>query len=686
MSNFLLEIGFEEFPPSFIKPAAEYIRKNFVEKMMVQRIKPDATKIFYTSSRIGLRINGFETMQPSIREKVQGAPKKIALDKDGNLSKAGQAFLNKYGLTDYFFEDSKKGEVITGWYEEEGKDSEKILLEIFDDVLDSIPFKKSMKWADSKLLFARPLKWILFLIDDKPLEHTFYETKFSKVSYGHRFLSPGPLEVTIENYEDLLRENYVIASGKKRREAIEYIVKKACVDKGGIPKIDTGLLEEVANTVEYPHAIIGDIPAKFISLPPELTTQAMKKHQKYFALPKNENGEILPHFISILNNIPKDDAVVKKGNEKVLLARLADSAFFYENDKKENFPALTEKLKNVVYQKDLGSYYDKIQRTAKIGIFLAEKYFDLPALEVAKVEKTINLMKNDLVTAGMAKEFKELQGVMGKYYALNSGADKEVALSVEEHYLPKFAGDKLPSTLTGKIVSMADRIDTIAGCFMAGLKPTGSKDKFAVRRNAISLLLVATSLDNIFINLEEVFDFASTLVKEHNSALEVGKKEILDFMKQRYYAIFDYKTTVVQSSIESGFLSPLGVKKRADVIAKLLEEKDIVDMIQLFKRSQNILKKADNPELDVELSLLSEDAENRLFEIVSATEERIKTISENFEMAKKILDIKPYLDKFFDDVMVMHEDEVIRNNRLNLINRVVKLVRDNIGDISYLNI
>jgi len=684
MSKLLFEIGFEEFPPSFVAPVCDHLKKNIEKEMKSSRIVPEVMRSFFTSSRVAVIAEGFPATQPPLRELVTGAPKRIALNEDGTLSRAGESFLKKNSLQDYFFENTKKGEVIAGYVEDDGRASQLIIKDILDKAISSIPFRKSMRWADNDLMFARPINWFLLVIDDAIVEHNYRGIEFSKTSFGHRFLSPKELPVNSDNYENVLEENYVIADYSKRKERIKQLVFDIAKEKGGKAYIDNELLEEVTNTVEWPYAITGDIPSQFLLLPSELITLAMKKHQKFFSIVNADGEGILPHFVSILNNIPRKDSIVKKGNEKVLLARLSDAAFFFEKDQKENFLSLTEKLKTMLFQKDLGSYFDKVSRIKKIAVYISTNFLSVSGDSLKDVEKTVSLMKNDLLS-GMVFEFTDLQGVMGKYYAANAGENEVVATAIEEHYFPRFAEDNLPSSIVGKIVSMADKIDTVAGAFMAGLKPTGTKDKYAIRRNTISLLLVTSSFEQK-IDLKEIFKFAASLIKTQNSKLDFDMEDLLNFVKQRYNAIFDADTPVIQSAVEAGFTIPSIVRQRVNIILELQKDDDVNEMAQLFKRSKNILKKADSVLPDVDSLLFSFDEEKSLFELVVKIEKEVLSLSDAFDAAKKIILIKPALDTFFDKVMVMDKDENVKLNRLSLLSRIVTLVKEYIGDISFLNI
>ena len=686
MTNLLFEIGFEEFPPSFIRPAAEHLRSQMVDKMTAARIAPTTVEVFSTCSRIALKLGGFPAVQPELREKVQGAPKKVALGADGTLGKAGEAFLKKYNLTEYTFEQSAdgKGELITGWHVEPGRPVNDIIVEMLDTLLSTMPFPKSMRWGDGDLTFARPIRWLLCLIDDKPVERSFHGIAYGKTSFGHRFMAPGAVPVTFGTYVAALEKASVIVEHEKRALFIRAEVQRIARDLKGNETLDEELVEEVANMTERPVAVIGTIPAKNADLPPELISLVLKENQRYFTIYRADRHELLPQFISFLNNAPTDPKVVVKGCEKVVAARLSDAAFYYYDDRKKDFAGLTEKLSGMMFQKELGSYRDKVERTAKLARFIGERYFGLDAQEAEAASKAALLIKNDLIT-GVVFEFPELQGTMGRYYALNAGLDAVTAQSIEEHYLPRFSGDRLPETVRGAVFALADKTDTIVGGFMAGMKPTGAKDKFAIRRNAIGLLQIAAER-GIALDIEDLFAHAAGLVSAHSAKLKLDVNDLADFMKQRYYAIFPYETPVVKSAVEAGWRVPAEVKRRVATIANLVEEKDILEMVQLLKRSGNILKNAKDDEGRViDEKKLTATEEKELYAALAKVKKEVEKTKDDLTAAHAIISLKPLIDRFFDKVLVMDEDPAVRGNRIALIRDIVTLVTVRIGDISWLS-
>jgi len=685
VSDILFEIGFEEFPPSFIVPTLEQLKNFFLTEMEKERITPSYVECFSTSSRIAIIMKNVPSSQPDLREKVTGAPKNIALSPDGTLTKAGESFLYKNGIKDYFFEDSPKGEIIAGWKEEKGKELREIIVPVINKGLSSLNFKKSMRWGENSFHFARPLRWILLNIDGESVEGNFETVPFGKNSSGHRFLHPEEIEVSALNYLENLKKSSVIADRNERMGIISRFIREICSSNNCNEEIDSEIMNEVADMTEFPYPVTGNIPEKYRNLPPELIIKVLKKDQRYFTLTEQGSGKLFHKFISVLNNVPTDDSVVVKGNEKVVSARLADAAFYYGDDLKKDFSSLNVKLKEMLFQKDLGTYYDKISRISKIALFIAEKYFNVSEETAVRIETAAKMIKNDLIT-GVVFEFPDLQGTMGRYYAAASGFDSEISSAMEEHYWPLNTGDRSPSTLTGKILSMADKADTIVGGFMAGMKPTGSKDKFAIRRNGIGFLSVASESAEAMINFKEVFDYTAALISEFNPSLKYDSDEIIDFMTARYQALLDMETTVIQSATGAGANIPAIVKKRAQTIERLLKDNDIIDLAQLYKRGCNILKKQDVPSGEPDPSLFEQKEETNLYQSVDTVCQEIVNLSDNLDIALKIITIKSVLDLFFDAVFVMSEDEALKNNRLKLIRKVTDLVREQIGDISHLNI
>lgn len=688
MSDFLIEICYEELPPSYIKIFSSHIMTHLKKTLSEENVDSGQLKIMHTCSRLAVKGRRFPEKQPDTEKTIFGPPEHIAIDEKGTFTKAGESFCRQNDLNPSdcsFVKKGKKGRVISGVKKIEGKHFEEILFEFLQKSLLSVPFPRTMRWANYNMLFARPLKRILLFVNDKAVVKKIEHITFSEMSRGHRFLSPEAFRPVINEYESELENRKVIVNHEKRKKFIRKRILEISDKLGASKCIDEELLEDVTAMTEYPYVIEGSIPERYMTLPPELVKKVLKKDQRYFSLMSSDKKTLKPNFVSILNTVPEDENLVAHGNEKVVNARLSDAEFYYHDDLNSNFRKYTEKLREVTYHKKLGSYFDKIERIRSLAKYIAEKYFHLTEKESSELENAATLLKNDLLS-GVVSEFPDLQGIMGRYYALNSGISKTSATAIEDHYRPAFKDDKLPRNKIGTILSLADKADTITGGFMAGMKPTGSKDKFAIRRNALGILEIARSISEL--DIIKIINEASVLIKKDNESLKRMDEEIADFMKKRYFGLFDVEKPVVQSATETDFSVPHKVETRVRVISNLIEAgSDINNMALLFKRCKNILEKAtDNIPEKVNPDFFEDTEETELFTRIKQTEKFIEKKSDNIEIAKEIIKIKPLLDDFFDNVMVMTESSDKRKNRLAIMKKVTEIVREYIGDISYLNI
>ncbi len=683
MVSLLFEIGYEEFPPSFIVPTADFLLRSLSDRLKEHRLPFTSARHYSTSSRIALIIEGLPASQPDLKEKVTGAPRRIAVAEDGSLTKAGEAFLRKNWLTEYFFESTPKGEVIAGWREEEGAPLADVVVALLGEILEKIPFKKSMRWGNYDISFARPIRWILLMLDDVVIHSSFHGIPFSEHSFGHRFLSPNSLTVTPDTYVEILKNHFVIVEREQRKEMIKDAIVMTAERLLAPPLYDNAMMAEVVDSVEYPVCVSGKIPEKYMDLPSELIVKVLASDQHYFTFQKSD-GTLLPEFLATLNNDPERKEPVIRGCEKVVSARLADAAFYFEEDLATPFDSFGEKLADMLYHKDLGSYADRAVRVKETALFAAKMWFELSDTEISNLKKAAFHAKNDLVS-GVVYEFPDLQGVMGYYYAKRWNASEDVALTMKEHYLPRWLGDEFPSNRIAELVAIADKTETIVGGFMAGMKPTGSKDKFAIRRTALTLLSLLIKM-NVPVDLVELFAFAGKQIIEYNGSLSYNPQDLADFISQRYDAVLSADTAVVKTVLSSGWSVPSDVAGRAAALDSVKNHEELVALSALFKRAGNILKKAGNrSKTEVVEHLLQEDAERRLFAIVSSVKQALATEADKVKQIEKITEIKPALDTFFDDVLVMDPDVRVRENRLSLLDTVVSLVKTTVGDISHLN-
>ena len=486
--NILLEIGMEEIPARFLKPALNDLEKNMKTYLKENRIVFEGIKTYGTPRRLILSISNLAEKQEDLNILNQGPAKHIAFGANGDLTKAGMGFAKSQGIeaTDLDIIETPKGEYIAAKKFVKGKETKTLLPEALKGLVEGLTFPKSMKWSDKKIKFARPIQWILALSDNNLVEFEVEGYKSGKTSRGHRFFGEKEFTVTdIEDYFTKVKANNVIVDIEERKNMIVEMINKNCSSAGEKVVIEDELLDEVTNLVEYPYPIVGTFNSEFLEVPQDVLIISMQVHQRYFPILDSE-GKLLPKFVVVRNGIDGSENV-RIGNEKVLSARLSDARFFYQEDLKKPLSENVEKLKYVVFQKDLGTIHQKLERSKKI----AEKLVDILGFEGNKSDilRTIELSKADLVSNMIGeKEFTKLQGFIGAEYALKSGENEKVAKGIEEHYYPRYQGDRLPQNIEGVITGICDRIDTLVGCFGIGLIPSGSKDPFALRRSALGIV------------------------------------------------------------------------------------------------------------------------------------------------------------------------------------------------------
>ena len=490
--DFLFEIGLEELPSRYVDKAEADLKKITEDELKAERISFSETESFSTPRRVAVIIKNIAEKQEDLDKKSIGPSIEIAY-KDGELTKAGEGFVKSQGAEkeDIKIVENEKGKYISVEKFVKGKETKEILPEILSNIIRKIEFEKSMKWGDKSFRFARPIKWFVTLFGNEVLNFEFEGIKGSNKTRGMRYFASQDVVISSPSeYEKTLKENFVIPKKDKRREEILKGIKESCEKDGDTAIINDYLMEEVVNLIEYPYVIKGEYNKDYLQLPEDITTITMETHQRYFPV-KDKNGKLTNKFI-LVRNAPEYSETVKKGNEKVIEPRLADAKFFFEEDLKNKFSDNVEKLKEVTFQKDMGTIYDKIRRSKKIAEYLIEKTGKQSDKE--NVLRTVELAKADLVSNVISeKEFTKLQGFMGSIYAEKQGENKNVALGIFEHYLPRYQGDILPTTIEGALAGIADKMDTVIGCFSVGLKPTSSKDPYALRRAVQGIVYVTLS-------------------------------------------------------------------------------------------------------------------------------------------------------------------------------------------------
>jgi glycyl-tRNA synthetase beta chain len=676
MSNELLfEIGTEEIPAGFLSKAVgdmeDIIRKSLTEK----RIPFAGIKCLATPRRLVLYIAEVAQKQEDQTIEKMGPAKKAAFDENGNPTKAALGFAKGQGMEIADLETivTEKGEYLGARKTIAGQPATALLPEILTNFLMAIPFRKSMRWADYDLRFARPIHWLLALYDGNVVPLKIEDIASGNTSCGHRFMSPEPFAVS--NFNDYLnksRQNYVIADPAERKKLILEEAQRAAADVGGKIFYTEDLLDTVSFIVEYPVIVRGSFDKDYLKIPKEVLTTTMISHQKYFPV-INDEGKLLPYFIAVSNTKARDLSVVARGNERVLRARLADASFFFDEDRKVPLENRVESLKKVVFHTLLGTSHQKVLRFRKLAVKIAQKV--KPAVK-KNVDRAALLAKADLESL-MVGEFSELQGIMGREYALLAGENPVIASAIYEHYLPIAAGGYLPQTHEGAIVSIADKIDTIVGFFGVGLPPTGTADPYALRRQSLGVINIILDkrypLTLDFLIDESIALFKGTLKKPADEI----KKDVLEFFKGRLQNQlisqgFAYDT--VDAVLAEGVNDVVLALEKIKALQTFRQNPEFEPISIAFKRVDNILKDFHNGQVDV--NLLSNDAEINLFSSFENIKSRVeKGIAEkDFNVAlNKLAALRPPVDAFFDGVMVMDKDENIRTNRLSLLAEISAL-------------
>jgi len=680
--EFVLEIGTEEIPSRFINPALEKMKELFAALLISGRVGSQGEmKAYGTPRRLVLYVPEMDERQADLSKEVTGPPKKIAFDADGKPTKAAIVFAEKNGIpvSALVTRTTDKGEYLIARIDETGGDTADWLRQALPGFILSIPFPKSMRWMDKDIRFARPMHWILALWGGAVVEFELGGLRSGNVSRGHRFMSPGAYLVKdFKSYLSQAEPNFVVIDPEVRKQRITKQIQELAQAKNGTVLDDPGLVDEVANLVEYPVAVMGDFDKEYLRVPKEVLITAMREHQRYFSV-IGADGSLLPCFITISNTRAEDMGTVRAGNERVLAARLSDAAYFFDHDVKHPLADRIEGLKKVTYQEKLGTIYDKIERVKALATYLA----DLVQADKKASERAAVLCKADLLT-GVVGEFPKLQGVMGRHYALLSGEGNRVADAILEHYLPRFAGDKLPGSREGLCVGIADRIDSITGCFSARLIPSGSEDPYGLRRQSVAILNML--LDN-GIRLSCV-----ALVAEACKGFGLAKNaavaaETVDFLRQRLAGMLaaeGFRSDVVDAALSVGFDDPLIAREKVKALDGLRTSDDYQPLVTALKRAGNILPKEFSG--TVAEGLLKLDAEKALHTAYGKIKDRVveKTAKLDFTGAlADIASLRRPVDAFFDTVMVMDKDAAVKANRLALLAGITRLF-SGIADFSRL--
>lgn len=669
----LLEIGTEEVPAHVMPGILSQLKENAAKTFEELRIEYKNIKTLGTPRRSALLVEGLAEQQADLSKENRGPAVNIAFDADGNPTKAAQGFARGQGVKPE--ELVTKDGYVYAMVHEKGGQTVDLLGDTLKGLVDGLNFPNNMHWADLDYKFIRPLRWLVALYGQDVIDFEVANVKSGRTSRGHRFLSEGDFEIAnAEDYVEACRKASIIVDQNERCEMIRQQIAEVAAANGGQAEVNEDLLEEVLYLVEYPTALCGKFDEKYLALPAEAVITPMRDHQRYF--PVLKDGKLLPLFITIRNGGKEHLETVQHGNERVLRARLEDAQFFFDEDRKKTLEQHEEKLKTVVFQDGLGTIYDKALRLEVLAGYIADA---IGANEQDKKDavRAAKLAKADLVT-GMVTEFTELQGVMGREYALLDGETKAVAQAIDEHYMPRFAGDSQPASVAGRIVSLADKIDTIVGTFSRGLIPTGSQDPFALRRQALGIVNMLKEAQ-YHISLSQLVAKAMELLKIADAGQQVKlQNDVADFMKLRLKNVLA-DAGIRYDVVEAVFVTVddiYGVFLRAQAVNEAVKQ-DMEKTIQAFVRTGNIARKAENVQAAVEADILAEQVEKNLCKAYEAAASKVEKEITTQDYAGAIVTLSQLaapIDAFFDGVMVMDKDEKIKNNRLGLLKLVDNLI------------
>jgi glycyl-tRNA synthetase beta chain len=689
--DFLIEIGTEELPPKALRPLMEAFGANLEAAIDDARLKRGSVRAYASPRRLAVVVDKLAAGQEDRAVEQKGPPVRIAFDDDGNPTAAAEAFAKKCGVAVVELErtSTDKGEWLVFNAVEKGRSVGELMPELLMRTLGSLPIPRRMRWGASDAEFVRPVHWIVMLHGREVIEASILGIAAGRESYGHRTHAPGPIDIAEPSgyLETLEHDGYVIADFRRRRDLVRDGVVAAAKQVGGSIVDGEALYDEVASLVEWPVPIVGAFDEVFLELPREVVVSTLTGHQRYFPV-AGEDGRLLPYFVTVANLESKDPEQVIEGNERVIRPRLADAAFFWDTDRKQTLASREEALRDVVYQGGLGSLFDRCQRITRLAGWLAAK----AGVDAAVAERAGALCKCDLLT-GMVGEFPDLQGLMGRYYALSDGEPEAVAEAIAEHYLPRFAGDELPDTGPGQVLALAEKLDTLAGIFSIGKKPTGNRDPFGLRRAALGVvrILVECSID---IDLKAAIARAvdeQPRGKLDNAELAADLYAFITDRLRHYFLERDagLSTETFDAVMVRQPASLVDFDRRLAAVQTFARLEQAESLSAANKRIANILRQAGDPEgLAVNRKRLELEAEKTLHNALRSARDKVEPMLAERRYAQvlnELADLRDPVDRFFDEVMVMVDDAAVRDNRLALLGELRALFLD-VADISRLSI
>lgn len=678
--DLLLEIGLEEMPAHVVTPSRIQLEEKVIKFLDEHHLDYETVQSFATPRRLAVKVTAIPEKQADVEEEVKGPAKKIALDAEGNWSKAAQGFVRGQGVTteDIVFKELNGVEYVYVTKFTKGQSAKEVLTKL-NDVITSLTFPVTMHWANYDFEYIRPIHWIVALLDDEVIPFNVLDVTTGQTSRGHRFLGDDVTFQHANEYEAKLKEQFVVVQPNERKQMIVDQANALAAEENWQLALDEELLEEVTNLVEYPTAFVGTFDEKYLSVPDEVLVTSMKEHQRYFEV-RNDQGLLMPHFIAVRNgdNVHLENVI--KGNEKVLIARLEDAEFFYNEDKKLTIEACVEKLKNVTFHEKIGSIYEKMQRVALIAQIIGRKV-GLSEEELEDLKRASEIYKFDLVT-NMVGEFPELQGIMGEKYALLQGEKPAVATAIREHYLPTSSEGELPETAIGAVLALADKLDSVFSFFSVGMIPTGSNDPYALRRQTYGVIRIIEDKGWTFplVQLQtEVDEAVNQDVEKYGVLLNEGQAEVVEFVKARLrqllmtknvrHDIIDAVVSAEQADLSNLFAS-------ANILKSRFEDQDFKPSMEALTRVINLAKKGQellgDTEEGIDPSLFENKAEKELYQAVNDLSEAFatRTIAENYEA---LVNLRPLIDAYFNETMVMVEDEKVKQNRLKQLMQIAKM-------------
>lgn len=677
--NLLLEIGLEEMPAHVVWPAIKQFQTKVAKFLEDHSLTYDTIETFSTPRRLAVRVTNIPDRQADVQEEVKGPAKKIAQDAEGNWSKAAEGFVRGQGLTTdaITFREIKGVEYVYVTKYIHGKESKEVLGGLVE-VIKSLTFPTMMHWSSYDFEYVRPIHWIVALLNDEVIEMNLLDVTSGRTTEGHLFLGDSVELADANEYEEKLAEQFVIADGQKRQAVIVTQIEELAAENKWALDLDADLLEEVTNLVEYPTAFVGDFEERFLSIPEEVLVTSMKEHQRYFEV-RNEAGQLLPHFISVRNgnNVKLDNVI--KGNQKVLTARLEDGEFFYQEDKKLTIDQLVEKLKNVTFHEKIGSIYEKMQRVTVIAQIIG-KQVGLSETELTDLKRASGIYKFDLVT-NMVGEFPELQGIMGEKYALLQGENPAVAQAIREHYLPISAEGALPESNIGAVLAIADKLDSVLSFFAVGMIPSGSNDPYALRRQTYGIVRIIEDKSWAFPfgQLQgAVVDAINADEGLFGIHFNKDQKELIDFFKGRLrqrLQLENIRHDVIDAVVDSNQDDFTRIFDIAQIFSQHTKDEFFKEAMEALTRVINLTKKTDQPLTGkIDPSLFENDSERELYAAIKEAEDEFgnQNMAENYQT---LIGLRPVIERYFNDTMVMVEDEKVRNNRLLQLSKIADMAK-----------